>query len=129
LRYLIITVLLLCSHWSSTGQEKPHTSLVNVEGQLSVTANGDAAFLSVGGAILKFNFPKFTVGIITMPVIKFCDEPGKPFITPGFGAGPQLYFLKDRRFMISAPFYYNNVKNEWQFTAGVGYVFSKPKRN
>jgi len=100
-----------------------------MEGQFSITANQYAAFLSIGGATLKMNFDHFTLSLITMPIIKFSEDPIRPFISPGFGAGMQLYFLKDKRFIISAPFYYNNAINKWQFTAGVGYVLTKPKKS
>ena len=98
-----------------------------VEGQLAVTTNGKAVFMSIGGVSLKFIFKKFTVGINMGPALKFESENSKITTVPVLGVGPQIYFLKDKRFFLNFPAYYIGSKKIWTQSAGIGYVLTKPK--
>ena len=100
----------------------------NIEGQLAVTTDGTGVFVNMGGPNLKFNFSKFSLAINMMPSLRFQEDKVKSFVTPMLGGGPQLYFLKDKRFVLSFPAYYNTNTNKWTFTAGVGYVLTKKKK-
>jgi hypothetical protein len=53
---------------------------------------------------------------------------GTTQITPILGTGLQIYVLKDKRFILSLPFYYLASNNTWIGTLGIGYVLSKPKK-
>jgi hypothetical protein len=98
-----------------------------VEGQLSVTTNGKLTFLSIGGVSLKLVCKKFTFGVMMGPSLKFQNEASKITIVPVLGVGPQLYFLKNKRFFLSFPAYYIATKKIWTQSAGIGYVLSKPR--
>lgn len=111
----------------SFSQEELKASL-NVEGQIAVTTDGTGVFANMGGPNIKFNFSKFSLAINMMPSLRFQEDKVKSFVTPMLGVGPQLYFLKDKRFVVSFPAYYNTNTNNWTFTAGVGYVLTKKKK-
>jgi hypothetical protein len=36
--------------------------------------------------------------------------------------------LKEKKFLLSLPAYYNTGTNQWTFTAGLGYVLTKKKK-
>ncbi len=98
-----------------------------IEGQISLTTNGKAAFLSMGGVSLKLIFKKFNVGITMGPALKFEEENAELTVVPVLGVGPQIYFLKNKRLMLSFFAYYIGSRRIWTQTAGIGYVLTKPK--
>lgn len=98
-----------------------------MEGQLVAATDGKGVFLNAGGPALKFHFKKFAISVNMMPSLRFQEDGSKPFVTPILGAGPQLYFLKDKRFILSFPWYYYTSSQVWTFTAGAGYLLTKPK--
>ena len=108
-------------------QEEQKASF-NIEGQIAVTTDGIGLFANMGGPNLKFNFSKFSLAINMMPSLRFQEDKVKSFVTPMLGVGPQIYFLKDKRFVLSFPAYYNTNTNKWTYTVGVAYVISKKKK-
>jgi hypothetical protein len=63
-----------------------------------------------------------------MPSLRFYNLNNSLKVAPILGTGIQLYGLKDKRFILSAPFYYVASTNKWIGTIGIGYVLSKPKK-
>ena len=63
-----------------------------------------------------------------MPSVRFYTNNGKVQVAPILGTGLQVYGLKDKRFILSIPFYYLASNNTWIGTVGVGYVLTKPKK-
>lgn len=108
-------------------QNENQTSF-NIEGQIAVTTNGSALFINLGGPAIKFVFKKFAIAANFLPSLKFEDDAPRPFVTPLFGVGPQFYFLRDKRFVLSFPCYYNPSKNRWEVSGGIGYVLTKPNK-
>jgi len=108
-------------------QEEAKTSL-NIEGQVSFTTDWKGIFLNLGGPAIKFNFNKFSVALNFFPSLRFQEDKVKSFATPILGVGLQFYFLKDKRFILSFPSYYNTATNKWILTGGVGYLFTKMKK-
>ena len=106
---------------------KPETS-ISVEGQISIAANGDAVLINIGGPAIKFVFPKFALAANLLPSLKFQEDGVRPLVIPLLGIGPQLYFLKDKRFILSIPCYYNVYENKWKVSGGIGYVLTKPNK-
>ena len=98
-----------------------------IEGQLAVSTDGKGVFFNMGGPNIKFVYPKFSFAINMMPSLRFQEDKVKSFVTPMLGFGPQFYFLKDKRFLVSFPAYYNTGNSKWTFTAGLGYVLTKKK--
>ena len=98
-----------------------------VEGQISISTNGKAGFLSIGGATVKFIFKKFNIGIGMAPALKFEEEFSEITTVPVLVAGPQIYFLKNKRCILNFPAYYSGSKKIWAWSAGVGYVLTKPR--
>jgi hypothetical protein len=84
--------------------------------------------MNLGGPTLKFTYPKFAFAWTFMPSLRFHDVKGTTQITPILGTGLQIYVLKDKRFILSLPFYYLASNNTWIGTLGIGYVLSKPKK-
>lgn len=123
----LILILFFAIATKANAQTDEHNTSFNVEGQIIASANSSAFLISMGGAALKFNFSKFTVALCTGPNLKYEKQPGRVLIMPILTAGPQIYFLKNKRFIVSMPMYYNSILNEWIFTGGIGYVFTKPK--
>ena len=117
--------MLSISSFSQTENQKAN---LNIEGQIAATTNGKAVFINMGGPAIKFVFPKFAFAINILPSFKFEDDKPKPIVTPLLGVGPQFYFLKDKRFLLSFPCYYFASKNTWEMSAGLGYVLTKPKK-
>jgi hypothetical protein len=103
---------------------------VNLEGQLLATANATDLFISIGGPALKFNFPNFTIGLDMYPSLRFRYPVTKLLVSPVLGFGPQLNFLKNKRFVVAFPCYYYSSSSTkyWLATAGIGYVFTKPRK-
>ena len=112
---------------SAFSQEEQKSSL-NMEGQITATTNGKDLFFNLGGPTLKFNYPKFAFAWTFMPSFRFHDVKGSIQVAPILGTGLQVYSLKDKRFIVSLPFYYLASNNTWIGTIGVGYVLSKPKK-
>lgn len=124
---VLATALLGLFYFQSIAQNNTKT-IMSIEGQIGVSVNSDAVLLNIGGPALKFIFPKFSIAAMFLPCIKFEEDPVKPLVTPILAMGPQLYFLRDKRFVLGIPFYYNSAKNEWQVSAGAGYILSKQKK-
>jgi hypothetical protein len=118
-----LTILFNCPIF---GQSEQRTQL-NIEGQVAITTDGKGIFFNMGGPSLKFNFSKVNFALNMMPSLRFQEDKVKSFVTPMLGFGPQIYFLKDKRFLVSFPAYYNTGNNQWTFTAGFGYVMTKKK--
>jgi hypothetical protein len=123
--FLICTVV--SSLFSVVGQIEQANAKFNFEGQVAATTDGKGVFFNMGGPNVKFNFSKFSVAINMMPTLRFQEDKVKSVVTPMLGFGPQFYFLKDKRFLLSFPSYYNTGNNQWTFTAGLGYVLTKKK--
>lgn len=119
--------MLITASLSSIAQINEKSFTFNMEGQAGLATNSNAVLFSIGGASLKFNFSKAAFALNFGPALKYEKMPGKILITPVFAVAPQLYFLKNKRFILSMPFYYSAALNEWVITGGVGYVFTKPK--
>ena len=117
-------LILFGSRLSAQTEKKPD---FKIEGQIVVATNGKAGFFTLGGPSLKFSFAKFAFGINMIPSLKFEDDKPKPMVIPILGFGPQFYFFKDKRFVLSFPCYYYSSKNTWTISAGAGYVLTKPK--
>jgi hypothetical protein len=109
-------------------QSEKQSVTMNLEGQFIATANAEALFLNIGGPALKFSFPKFSISIDMYPSLKFEFPVSKFVVLPMLGVGPQVNFLKGRRFVIAFPFYYYSTTKNWRATAGIGYVFTKPRK-
>jgi hypothetical protein len=124
---LVIVVNFLFLMISAFSQEEQKSSF-NVEGQIAVTTNLKDYFVNVGGPAIKLNFSKFAVGLNFMPSLRFYNLNNSLKVAPILGTGIQLYGLKDKRFILSIPFYYVALTNKWIGTIGIGYVLSKPKK-
>ena len=124
----LVNILFLFSMFSVFAQQQEQkTAVFNIEGQIAVATDGKGAFLNLGGPNVKFNFSKVAVAINFMPSLRFQEDKVKSFVTPILGFGPQFYFLKNKRTILSFPAYYNTSNNQWIFTAGIGYVLKKSK--
>jgi hypothetical protein len=129
-KYIVISVIFLFLHSHSfpqTGNTSKKASFT-VDGQVAVTTNGEGIYLNFGGPCMKYSFKKIAFSIGMMPSLRFEQDKPRPYITPMLGAGLQVYFLKDRRFIASFPCYYISTKTSWRITAGFGYLLSKPKK-
>jgi hypothetical protein len=124
----VITVLLIVACHGIFAQTEKQTTNINIEGQFAVTTNANALFINLGGPTLRFNFPKISIGGTMFPTLKFEVKASKLLVTPLLGVGPQLCFLKDKRFILEFPCYYTASKNTWTVSAGFGYVLTKPKK-
>lgn len=81
--------------------------------------------MNFGGPGLRWIYPKvFQLGIDLMPSLRFQKEEPKSIVTPLLGFGPQLFFLKEKKLILSIPFYYNVTQNKWGMTAGLGYILT-----
>jgi hypothetical protein len=103
-------------------------SSLNIDGQIGMTTNGNALFVNFGGPAFRFSFPKFSIGGTFFPTLKLEDKASKLLATTCLGIGPQLCFLKDKRFIFELPCYYTAAKNIWLVSAGIGYVLTKPRK-
>ncbi len=120
--------IILSNHsFAQAGNGSKKTSFT-VEGQVAVTTNGKAIYLNFGGPCMKYSFKKIAFSIGMMPSLRFEEDKPRPYITPMLGAGLQVYFLKDRRFIASFPCYYISTKTAWRVTAGLGYLLTRPKK-
>jgi hypothetical protein len=124
----IITALLIASCYSIFAQTEKQTTNLTIEGQIAMTTNAKALFVNLGGPALRFNFAKFSLGATMFPTIKFENKASKILVTPCLGVGPQLCFLKGKRFILEFPCYYTASNNKWSVSAGFGYVLTKPKK-
>ena len=111
--------------FSVVGQNEQPKTQFNLEGQIALATDGKGVFVNMGGPSIKFNFSKFSMAINMMPSLRFQEDKVKSFVTPMLGFGPQFYFLKDKRFLLSFPAYYNTGTNQWTFTGGFGYILTK----
>ena len=127
-KIVFLIALILVSVSAHSQSEQKQTSF-NLEGQIAVATDGKGVFFNMGGPNVKFNFSKFSLAINMMPSLRFQEDKVKSFVTPMLGFGPQIYFLKDKRFLLSFPAYYNTGNNQWTFTAGLGYVLTKKKKS
>ena len=124
----IITALLIVACSGIFAQTEKQTTCRNIEGQFAMTTNAKALFINLGGPALRFNFSKFSIGVTMFPTIKFEDKSSKLLVTPLLGVGPQLCFLKNKRYILEFPSYYTASKNSWTVSAGFGYVLTTPKK-
>ena len=127
-KIFITIVLILLGYFGKTQTENKAEPLLHIEGQIAITTNGKAVWYNMGGPTLKFNFRKFAIAISMLPSLKFEDDAPKPFVVPILGVGPQVYFLKNKRAILSFPCYYIASRNSWELSGGVGYVLTKPKK-
>lgn len=98
------------------------------EGQFVAATDGRGMYTNFGGPGVKWNFKHFSIGFNMMPSLRFENQPNTPLITPILGTGPQLYLLKNRRLIISAPMYYIANRQMWTFNGGIGYVITTKKK-
>jgi hypothetical protein len=99
-----------------------------VEGQVAVTTSVEGFYLNFGGPCIKYSFRKIAFSIGMMPSLRFEQDKPRPYVTPILGGGLQVYFLKNKRFIASFPCYYISTKTSWRVTAGIGYLFTRPKK-
>ena len=123
---IVVFQIFLAPGLFSQSGSKPRTAF-NLEGQVAATSNGKAVWYNMGGPSVKFNFSKIGFGIGMFPSLKFEDDGPRPIVVPILGVGPQIYFLKDKRMILSFPCYYIATRNSWEITGGIGYVLTKPK--
>jgi hypothetical protein len=128
MRNNILFFLFILTTVSVLGQQEQKLTSFNLEGQIAATTDGKGVFVNFGGPTLKFNFDKVTFGINFMPSLRFQEDKVKALVTPTLGFGPQLYLLKNKKFILSFPAYYNTNTNVWTFTAGLGYVLTTKKK-
>jgi hypothetical protein len=129
MKKLITIIVFACFNQKGISQEENKTEpLLHIEGQIAVTTNGKAVWYNMGGPSLKFSFKKFAFSVSMFPSLKFEEDPTHPIVIPILGVGPQFYFFKNKRFIITFPCYYVASKNSWELTGGIGYVLSKPKK-
>lgn len=100
---------------------------MSFEGQLAVVTNGKGCFVNFGGPGIKFKMKEVDMKLNMMPSLRFQKEGPKPFITPLLGFGPQFYFTKSKRLLLSFPIYYYASTYKWEFTGGIGYVITSKK--
>jgi hypothetical protein len=124
----LTAVLLITVCTGILAQTEQPTNHINIEGQIAMTTDAKALFVNLGGPAIRFNFQKFSIGGTFFPTLKFENKASKLLVTPCLGVGPQLCFLKDKRFILEFPCYYTAAKNTWTVTAGIGYVLTKPKK-
>ncbi len=128
MKNITLFLLFIITTVSVLGQQEQKLSSFNIEGQIAATTDGKGVFVNFGGPTVKFNFSKITLGINFMPSLRFQEDKVKALVTPMLGFGPQLYFLKNKKFLLSFPAYYNTNTNVWTFTAGIGYVLTSKKK-
>lgn len=129
MRHLIKYILIiLFVHVSKAQTETKAVPLFNIEGQLAITTNGKALWYNMGGPSIKFNFKKVSFSLGMFPSLKFEQDESHPIVVPILGVGLQLYFLNNKRFVMSFPCYYLAAKNSWELTGGIGYVLTKIKK-
>lgn len=97
------------------------------EGQIATTTDSKGVFVNFGGPGIKLKTKFVNVSFNMMPSLRFQEDATKPFVTPILGAGPQLYFLKKKKLLLSFPAYYYSSTQKWVFTAGLGYVITTSK--
>jgi hypothetical protein len=127
-RITLTATLLIAACAGIFAQIAQQSNYLNIEGQIAMTSNANALFVNLGGPTIRFNFQKFSIGGTFFPTLKFEDKASKLLVTPCLGVGPQLCFLKDKRFILEFPCYYTAAKNTWSVSAGFGYVLTKPKK-
>lgn len=125
----VITIIAFFNNLNAQEPSAAATPTVVIEGQVALTTNGKGVYLNLGGPGVRFTFANFALGFNLMPTLRFQKEEPKSFVTPLLGFGPQLYLPKSKRLVLSLPLYYNTTKNRWLLTAGLGYLFTKPKIN
>ena len=126
MRKLLVIKFLLWSI-SAFSQEEQKSSF-NVEGQIAVTTNLENYFINVGGPAIKLNFSKVAVALNFMPSLRFYNLNSSVHVAPILGTGVQIYGLKNKRYVLSVPFYYVASTSKWIGSIGIGYVLSKPKK-
>jgi hypothetical protein len=124
---MMLTFLIFFSSVVLAQVENNLKASFNMEGQLGVTSNGKALWYNMGGPAIRFNFSKLSFSIGMFPSLKFEDDAPRPVVVPILGIGPQIHFLKHKRFLLSFPCYYIAARNAWEITGGIGYVLTKPK--
>ncbi len=120
---VIVSFLTVISAYSQEEQKS-----FTVEGQIAVTTNLESYFLNVGGPTLKFHFSKIAVGLSFTPSLRFHNVNSTLQVSPILGTGLQLYGLKNKRYILSLPFYYLASSNTWIGSIGIGYVLSNLKK-
>ena len=123
--FLVIKFLLLTI--SAFSQEEQKSSF-SMEGQIAVSTNLDNYFLNFGGPALKLNHEKYAIALNFMPSLRVYNLNSNLHVAPILGTGIQIYGLKDKRYILSVPFYYLASTNKWIGTVGIGYVLTKPKK-
>jgi len=124
-KYVLCFALVLVTFTGMTQEDKKFEW--SMEGQLVCATNGVGMYTNFGGPGLRFNFEYFSIGYNMMPSLRFENQTNTPLVTPILGTGPQLYFLKKKKLVLSFPAYYLASNHEWTFTAGIGYVLTNKK--
>ncbi len=122
----IFSLLLFFTCQLLTAQDQKSAEL-SFEGQIAATTNGKGCFINFGGPGIKLKAKSFHFAINMLPSLRFQKEDPKPLITPILGVGPQFYFLKSKRLILSFPIYYYAPNHKWEFSAGIGYVLTQKK--
>ena len=102
-KIILVAALLLADCAGIIAQNVQQTNHLNIEGQIAMTTNAKALFVNLGGPALRFNFQKFSVGVTLFPTLKLENKASKLLATTSLGIGPQLCFLKDKRFILEFP--------------------------
>lgn len=125
----IIGIIVLCCfvHMAISQTGNNTETLLNIEGQIALTTNGKAIWYNMGGPSLKFSFKKLVFSISMFPSLKFEKDATHPVVMPILGIGPQIYFFKNKRFILTFPYYYIASRNIWELTGGIGYVLTSAK--
>lgn len=123
-RLLCAAVVLITTTANAQEEKKFEWSM---DGQVVCATNGVGMFTNFGGPGLRFNFKHFSVGYNMMPTLRFENQANVPLVTPILGTGPQFYFLKKKKLVLSFPAYYLASEHKWTYTAGIGYVLTNKK--
>jgi len=121
--FIFCLIFTLISAYSQEEQKS-----FELEGQFAVTTNLESYFLNVGGPDVKFNFSKVSIGFNFMPSLRFHNVNSTLKVTPILGTGIQFYGLKNKKYILSIPFYYLSATNNWLGSIGIGYVLSNSKK-
>jgi hypothetical protein len=116
---LVLVVNFLLLTISVFSQEEQKSSL-NFEGQIAVTTNLENYFINVGGPAIKLNFSKVAVALNFMPSLRFYNLNSSVHVAPILGTGVQIYGLKNKRYVLSVPFYYVASTSKWIGSIGIG---------
>ena len=127
--FTVLAALLLAVNVLSQAEPKKEEQFQwSFEGQFVAATDGRGVYTNFGGPGVKWNFKYFSIGWNMMPSLRFEHQAKTPLVTPILGTGPQIYLLKNRRLILSAPMYYIASRQMWTFNGGIGYVLTTKKK-